>query len=128
MNVTDNFSPNSATLYYDGRCSICAKEMQRLEKMKSSELELVDIHKLEPVSGLPDAETLLRTLHLRLSDGQFLTGVDANIAAWNFTRIGPLFRWMKWPIIAPIFDIFYTRWTRWRYERLYNRPCPAENI
>ncbi|MEP5568333.1 MAG: DUF393 domain-containing protein [Halioglobus sp.] len=124
---TDSVTKNqAATLYYDGRCSICAKEMKRLARLKTDDLVLTDIHSMYADSSLPDTDTLLRTLHLREAGGNLLTGVDANVAAWSYTRIGPLFRWMQWPLIAPVVDIFYTRWARWRYERLYSQTCPPE--
>ncbi len=122
---TSNAPARPATLFYDGHCSICTKEMGRLGRMKSEGLELIDIHAMEPDADLPAPDSLLRVLHLRTSDGLFLKGVDANVAAWSFTRIGPLFKWMQWPIIAPVFNIFYTRWARWRYDRLYAQTCSA---
>ena len=115
-----------ATLYYDGQCSLCTREMARLEKLKDQQLELADIHSLEPDPDLPDRDTLLRTLHLRLPNGQLLTGADANVAAWQYTRQGAWFRWMRWPLIRKVVDHCYDRWARWRYERLYRRPCNLE--
>ncbi|MBT5005679.1 MAG: DUF393 domain-containing protein [Halieaceae bacterium] len=99
--------------------------MDRLGRMKNEGLELIDIHAMESDADLPAPDALLRVLHLRTSDGSFLKGVDANVAAWSFTSIGPFFKWMQWPIIAPVFNIFYTRWARWRYDRLYSQACSA---
>ncbi|MEP4146377.1 MAG: DCC1-like thiol-disulfide oxidoreductase family protein [Halioglobus sp.] len=124
MDITTKAQLPAATLYYDGRCSICTKEMGRLGRLKTDDLSLVDIHELAADPELPDTETLLRTLHLRKANGTLLTGVDANVTAWSYTRIGPLFKWMQWPLIAPIFSFFYARWARWRYERLYDAACP----
>jgi predicted DCC family thiol-disulfide oxidoreductase YuxK len=122
---TPNAHVRPAALFYDGRCSICTKELDRLGRMKNEGLELIDIHAMEPDADLPAPDALLRVLHLRTSDGSFLKGVDANVAAWSFTSIGPFFKWMQWPIIAPVFNIFYTRWARWRYDRLYSQACSA---
>ena len=60
----DEFSV--ATLYYDGNCPLCNLEMARLERLKSDELQLADIHALDANGDRPDTETLLRTLHLRV--------------------------------------------------------------
>ena len=127
MNHTVDTQTTTATLFYDGRCSICAKEMARLGKLKTDDLILADIHTMSTDPDLPDADTLLRTLHLREAGGALLTGVDANVAAWSYTRFGPLFRWMQWPLIGPVVNIFYTRWARWRYERLYSSACPPKS-
>jgi predicted DCC family thiol-disulfide oxidoreductase YuxK len=32
------------TLYYDGACPLCAREMKHLAKLKRDSLNLVDIH------------------------------------------------------------------------------------
>ncbi len=134
------------TLYYDGQCPLCVKEMDRLRELKSSTLELQDIHALddlavtealESIGGdsqktverapeqvstttMPSKTALLKVLHLQ-RDGQFITGIDANIAAWQHTRYGWLWRWLSWPIIRPIVEIVYDRWAKWRYDRLYTR-------
>ena len=110
-----------ATLYYDGQCPLCRAEMTRLEKLKSPRLLLADIHTLPHDATLPDEDSLLRTLHLRLPNGQLLTGAEANVAAWQFTPRGIWFRWMRWPLIGKLIDLVYDSWARWRYQRLYGR-------
>ena len=122
------------TLYYDGQCPLCVSEMDRLRRLKGPELSLRDIHALDAEldddvdsynaatcnTDRPDRDTLLRVLHLE-RDGVFLTGVDANVAAWQHTRFGWLWRWMTWPLIRPVVEIAYNRWARWRYDRLYSQ-------
>lgn len=107
------------TLYYDGHCPLCTAEMARLGKLSDGGLELRDIHALQPDPALPDRETLLRNLHLRTADGRLLTGIEANVAAWQHTRLGPLWRWLRWPLIRPIADAAYRVWADRRYRRLY---------
>jgi len=123
MKQTQIATPGNATLYYDSCCPLCMREMERLERLKSDELELVDIHCVPATADLPDRDTLLRDLHLRLPDGRLLTGVDANVAAWQYTAYGRWFCWMRWPLVRRITDRAYHRWARWRYERLYRRSC-----
>jgi predicted DCC family thiol-disulfide oxidoreductase YuxK len=122
--IQDN-AAGIATLYYDGRCPLCASEMARLERHKSDRLQLQDIHDRPDEAHGPDRETLLRTLHLRLPDGSWLTGADANIAAWQFTRGGAWLRWLRWPIIRTLVDSIYDLWARRRYHRLYGKRCPV---
>ena len=106
-------------LYYDGLCPLCVKEMDRLREIKAVSLQLQDIHALpDDPSRLPSKDELLKVLHLE-RDGQFLTGIDANVAAWQHTRYGVLWRWMRWPLIRWFVEKAYDRWARWRYERLY---------
>ena len=112
-----------ATLYYDGHCPLCMSEMARLGKLKSDKLQLADIHTGEPDEDLPETDTLLRNLHLRLPDGRWATGVEANVEAWSYTGYGVWFRWLRWLFIRPLADRVYRRWAKWRYDRLYTPAC-----
>ena len=112
-----------ATLYYDGKCPLCTSEMARLETLKSEELLLRDIHSVAAGGDQPDRDTLLRTLHMRLPDGRWLTGADANVAAWQFTHRGVWFRWLRWPLLRGLVDLIYRIWARRRYNRLYGKGC-----
>ena len=118
-----------ATLYYDGRCALCAGEIARLARLQQGTLELCDIHSLEPREDMPSHDALLKTLHLRTADGRWLTGADANVAAWQHTRYGWLWRWLRWPVLRSLVDAVYRPWARWRYRRLYDsdsaRACRA---
>jgi len=126
--VTAETQPRDV-LYYDGQCPLCTKEMAKLARLKDHQLELRDVHSLAsdtpqaddttmPGAPTPDKDTLLRVLHLE-RNGQFLTGIDANIAAWEHTQYGHLWRWMRWPLIRPLVEWFYARWALWRYNKLY---------
>lgn len=127
MDTKTSAQPTPAILYYDGKCPLCMREMARLGKLKSAQLQLADIHEVAPDSGLPDRDTLLRTLHLQLPDGRLVTGADANVAAWQYTRHGLWFRWMRWPGLRPVVDSVYDAWARWRYRRLYGQACALRN-
>jgi predicted DCC family thiol-disulfide oxidoreductase YuxK len=48
-----------------------------------------------------------------------VTGLDANIAAWQYTRIGMLWRWLSWPFIKPVADWCYRFWAVKRYAKRY---------
>ena len=92
---------NPDVLYFDGSCPLFQREMSHLAKMKSDQLVLQDIHSLESGSDVPPKAALLKSLHLRRGDS-WIVGIDANIAAWQYTRIGILWRWLRWPLIKPI--------------------------
>jgi len=134
------------TLYYDGQCGLCAGEIAELRKRRGDELALVDIHQLPSSDAQNDVvsdshndgvaceartaatqwpgrdkDLLLRTLHLRKSDGSWLTGADANVAAWQGTKRGHMLGVLRWPIIRLFVDLGYKAWAWWRYRRLYGR-------
>jgi len=77
------------TLYYDGACPLCAREMKHLAKLKRESLDLVDIHGLEITEEMPSKEDLLLNLHLKRGE-EWVVGADANVAAWQHTRFGAL--------------------------------------
>ncbi len=117
------------TLFYDGQCPLCTAEMQRLRQLAGPELALVDIHSLQTDAALPGRDALLQRLHLRRASQEMLSGLDANVAAWQYTRFGYLWRWLRWPGIRFVADAVYDRWADWRYRRLYvQRPGPGDSL
>ncbi len=115
----ESISMTGDTLYYDGQCPLCTAEMEKLTRHADSKLELVDIHSLPEKASLPAKQALLSSLHLKQESGNFLIGLDANVAAWQHTRFGVFFRWLRWPVLRSIADRVYDRWARLRYRRLY---------
>ena len=105
------------TLYYDGQCPLCSREVAKLRKI-SDGLTLCDIHDVEDDS-LPDRDLLLRELHYRDAKGRLRVGLEANVAAWQHTRFGWLWRALLLPGIRPLAERAYNRWAKQRYQRLY---------
>ena len=67
---------------------------------------------------MPSKSTLLLNLHLKRGD-EWVTGADANVAAWQHTSVGFLWRWLRWPVIRRIVDPIYAFWAKRRFEGLY---------
>lgn len=124
LTIVRIFSMPKDTLYYDGQCPLCNSEMQKLRQLANKELQLVDIHGLGDGEDLPSKQALLGNLHLKKSNGELLTGLDANVAAWQHTRFGLLFRWLRWPLVGAIADRVYGYWAGVRYRRLYADKSP----
>ena len=106
------------TLYFDGSCPLCRREMGHLARLKSERLILQDIHEVPESDDIPDKAALLQSLHLR-KNGRWVTGLEANIAAWQYTRIGFLWQWLSWPIIKPVAAWCYRVWATRRYAKRY---------
>ncbi|MBL6689367.1 MAG: DUF393 domain-containing protein [Pseudomonadales bacterium] len=105
------------TLYYDGTCPLCRREISHLEKIADKNIRFQDVHgsNMDPA----EAEARLKFLHLETDSGEVLKGLDANVAAWQHTRWGFLFRPLRWPVIRQIADVVYGYWAVKRFERLY---------
>jgi predicted DCC family thiol-disulfide oxidoreductase YuxK len=113
------------TLYYDGACPLCAREMKHLANLKRDSLELVDIHNTDITDDMPSKADLLLNLHLKRGD-DWVVGADANVAAWQHTKLGALWAWLRWPIIRTVIDPVYAFWAKRRYEGLYG-PLPEKS-
>ena len=111
-----NLAPD--TLYYDGQCPLCLREIRALRRLAGEGLQLSDIHQLSG-RGLPRREQLLRILHLRTAEGEWLTGVEATVRAWSHTRWGWLFRPLLWPGVVALSRRTYRAWAARRYRRRY---------
>lgn len=102
------------TLFYDGACPLCRAEIRRLHRHAGNRIDLVDIHQLDDFTGLPSKRDLLARLHLLSADGQWLTGLDANIRAWRQTPYRRLWEALGWPVIRVFTHRAYDLWLLWR--------------
>lgn len=110
------------TLYYDGACPLCSAEIEKLAKFADSGLTLKDIHQLDEAAAGLDRAQLLSRLHLKTADGEWITGLSANIRAWQHTRFGPLWRLLDLPLIDRVSHRCYEIWLR---RRNRGSACPA---
>ena len=105
---------NKDTLYYDGACPLCRTEVDKLAKFSRGKLNVKDIHKPGDDEARLDKELLLSRLHLKTSDGEWITGLRANIRAWQHTPFRYLWRILDWPVISPVSHRCYELWLRRR--------------
>ena len=105
------------TLYYDGQCPLCLREVRWLASRQGGGLELVDVHALDIDDA--DRRKLLEVLHLRTTDGEWLTGIDASQRAWSHVLPGWLLRPLGWRWLRVFLNPLYSLWARRRYRRLY---------
>lgn len=109
------------TLFYDGQCPLCSKEIATLRKLETGDLVFADVHVQNNRKGmLPERDTLLRRLHLLTGDGYWLVGLPATVRAWSHTRLGFLFKPLLWPLVYPLANRVYCSWADRRYQRKYD--------
>ena len=108
------FFMDKDTLYYDGACPLCSAEISKLEKFSKGDLVLQDIHELEEGTVEHDKALLLSRLHLKTADGEWVTGLKANIRAWQHTPFRALWRILDWPLINRVSHWGYEFWLRQR--------------
>lgn len=105
------------TLYFDGTCPLCAREIKILQRQSvESRLLFVDIS-----SDAFDARTLGFTLeqmqsslHARFADGRWLTGLDATLWSWRAAGLGFWATPLTWRAIRPLLAVGYRLFCRLR--------------
>ena len=107
---------NLLTVYYDGECHLCSREIEHYRKKDTAHrLRLVDISDprfAAAAEGL-DGKAVRRELHVRLPSGQLAVGLPAFIAIWEvLPGFGPLAKLAQLPLINPLlrggYQIFAT--------------------
>lgn len=93
--------PSRPTLYYDGACPVCAREIALYRRQPGAEaLHWVDAARCEPAElgiGL-SRQAALAALHLRQPDGSLVAGASAFAALWLAL---PRWRWLGRLFSAP---------------------------
>jgi predicted DCC family thiol-disulfide oxidoreductase YuxK len=80
--------------------------------MKRSDLKLVDIH--SQTFELPLSESALtKELHLQKENGEWVKGLEANVLAWQHTRLKPWVSMLLWPGIRWFSHLGYRVWLVW---------------
>ena len=94
-------APPVITVFYDGACPICVKEMQQYRRYQSAGAIIwFDITNQDAwlrEHGI-DPRAALLELHVLDGDGALVTGVDAFILLW---QRAPLFRPLAWLAALP---------------------------
>ena len=82
------------TVYFDGLCKVCSKEMAHYRKLKGSEkIAFVDIcaHGFDALSEGLDPFQVHKVMHVRKKDGVVLTRVNAFVEIWSLL---PRYHWL----------------------------------
>ena len=110
-------------IYYDGKCGLCAREINYYRKKDTQQLiEWVDVTSQPESLQQHDISlaTALKHMHARLEDGKLVRGIDAFIAIWR--RIPgwqSIAKFASLPLIRPALDIGYEifAWLRFKSYR-----------
>ncbi len=107
------------TLYYDGQCPLCVREMAHLRQAdRDGRLTLVDIQQEGFTELYPhiDPQAARTILHANTADGSLLLGLDVTYRAWSLVGKGFWIAPLRWPVIRWFADKAYLWFARNRYK------------
>lgn len=106
------------TLYYDGLCGMCRREINHLRPRLAPKAELVDIS--APDFKAPAGYTrAAMEERIHFFDGQQMQiGFAATLGYWRLAGFGWVTAVLGLPGLFHIGDFLYNRWAAWRIQRL----------
>ena len=117
-----NDEPSPVTVYYDGKCGLCQKEISHYKKIADDgQFIWSDIaHDAAPLSQLDVSQMdALRRLHATDRNGKLHIGVDAFILIWGqLPTWRPLAILVGLPVVRYIAAMLYNRFADYRFARL----------
>ncbi len=90
-----------ATIYYDGACPLCSREIALYKRLEGAEtLRWVDANAAAPEDLGPDLtrEQALARFHVREADGRLVSGGSGFVVVWR--RLAAT-RWLAWIASRP---------------------------
>ncbi|WEZ87514.1 DUF393 domain-containing protein [Pseudomonas sp. NyZ480] len=105
------------TLYFDGACPLCAREIAFLRRRSTGGgLLLVDIGDadFDPGSLGVTVEQLKASLHGRFANGLWVTGLDATLWSWRAAGVGMYVAPLAWRPLRPLLAGCYRLFCRLR--------------
>ncbi|USD51572.1 DUF393 domain-containing protein [Vibrio sp. SCSIO 43153] len=109
------------TVFYDGTCPLCAKEMNALKQRDTKQqIKTVDIYS-DAFADYPqiDPEQANTILHALNEKDELLLGLDVTHRAWQLVGRGWLYAPLRWRIIKPVADWLYLKFASNRYRVSY---------
>ena len=107
------------TIFYDGRCALCAKEINSLKKLdRNNRITFADIfaHDFAKHYASVNVEEANRVLHGMKDTGELIYGLDVTVLAWTLVGKGKWVAPLRWPIIKHLADAAYIFFARHRQQ------------
>jgi predicted DCC family thiol-disulfide oxidoreductase YuxK len=105
------------TLYFDGDCPLCAREIQLLRRRAPEDrLQLVDMSQdgFEAAALGFSHDQMQASLHARFADGRWVKGLDATLWAWRAAGLGTWAAPLTWRATRPLLSLAYRLFCRLR--------------
>ncbi|MGR5232698.1 thiol-disulfide oxidoreductase DCC family protein [Vibrio rotiferianus] len=109
------------TVFYDGTCPLCAKEMEALKQRDAEQqIKIINIYS-DAFADYPqfDPEQANTILHALNQKGELLLGLDVTHRAWQLVGRGWLYAPLRWRVVKPVADWLYLKFAKNRYRVSY---------
>jgi predicted DCC family thiol-disulfide oxidoreductase YuxK len=128
-------SPTACTVYFDGACPVCRREIAHYRRQRgSASIAWVDVANCDESALGPglDRSAVLGRFHVRSADGTLTSGAAAFVALW---RRLPAFSWLavlasSRPMLALLetaYSIFLRVRPWWRPLEVRNNAVPSDS-
>lgn len=110
------------TIFYDGGCPLCVREMRHLFKLQQQQrhqriiFEDILAEDFEQRFPMIDPQRARAILHGMTANGELLLGLDVTHQAWKAVGRGWLTAPIRWPLIRWFADRVYLWFARHRYK------------
>ncbi|MDC0073402.1 DUF393 domain-containing protein [Alphaproteobacteria bacterium] len=107
---------------YDGKCSICSKEISYYKKISASKtfvwLDIANFPENLKNMGISQKDALL-FLHAIDQNSRVYIGIDAFILIWKNLRYWKVLAYIvSFPLIKPLAKYLYNKFAFYRFKRL----------
>ncbi len=107
------------TIYYDGACGICRREMEHYRaKDKNARLKFINANhpNFDPKSEGLDPQNILDYIHAKDENGKVVYGLEAFAWIWEACGYKLLPILVRLPLIRQLARAFYRLFARYRYK------------
>ena len=107
------------TIFYDGGCPLCAREMRHLQnldteqKIAYEDINAPDFNRRFPYVDKLEADQIL---HGELAGGEMIYALDVTYCAWSLVGKRHWVAPLRWPVIKQIADYAYILFAKHRHR------------
>lgn len=119
MNMNEDILDTQLTVFADGNCPLCMKEMIHLAKCdRQKRIRFIDINDAVSMRAYPNIsyENAHSVLHGVVWSGETLLGLDVTHRDWTLVGKGYLTGFIRLPIIRVVADMVYLWFAKNRYK------------
>ena len=110
---------SALTIFYDGRCPLCAAEMKQLRQLDAAgKLRLEDINRSDFKQRFPHIDPVEadRVLHGQWANGTLIFGLDVTQQAWALVGRHRWLKLLRLPLVRWFADFGYLFFARYRRQ------------